>query len=139
MKRYMLSAVLALTSYTALADTAIQTAPVQPATQSAPKPFGLDDVTPAQLKEMAGIRQAYMEKMTAKRPTPETIKKDTTEWEAILKAPSFDEPKARAFLEKMDARQLEMELLQAKADNETYNVLTQKQKDEFEKRRQGNQ
>ncbi|MCG9702977.1 Spy/CpxP family protein refolding chaperone [Vibrio natriegens] len=134
MKCYMLSAVLALTSYAAWAETP-QTAPIQPAAQSAPKPFGLDDVTPEQLKAMADIRQMYMEKMSANRPTPETIRKDTAEWEVILKAPSFNEAKARAFLEKMDARQLEMEMLQAKADNETYNILTQKQKDELEKRR----
>ncbi|XEV12152.1 Spy/CpxP family protein refolding chaperone (plasmid) [Vibrio alginolyticus] len=133
MKRYILAAALALTSYTALADTP------QPASHSAPKPFGLDDVTQAQLKAMEGIRQTYMDKMTANRPTPESIQKDTAEWKAILKAPSFNETKARAFLEKMNARQLEMELLQAKADNETYHVLTQKQKDEFEKRRQAHQ
>ncbi|NNU14542.1 hypothetical protein HL669_23350, partial [Vibrio parahaemolyticus] len=108
-------------------------------TQQAPKPFGLDDISAAQLQEMANIRNQYMTQINAKQPAIEDIQKDTKEWETLLKASSFDEAKARVFLQKMANQQLEMELLQAKADNATYNVLTQKQKDELAKQSLTNQ
>lgn len=139
MKRYFFTLLLSLASYQALADSpdSLPTQPTQ--TQHAPKPFGLDDVSDNQLKEMANIRKQYMTQINAKQPAIEDMQKNTKEWEALLKASSFDETKARAFLQKMGNQQLEMELLQAKADNAIYNVLTQKQKDELVKRRQANQ
>ncbi len=134
MKRYFFTLLLSLASYQTLADTP-KDSPAKPVhTQQAPKPFGLDDISAAQLQEMANIRNQYMTQINAKQPAIEDIQKDTTGWEALLKAPSFDEAKARVLLQKMANQQLEMELLQAKADNATYNVLTQKQKDELAKR-----
>ncbi len=139
MKRYFFTLLLSLTSYQTLAD-APKDNPAQPVhTQQAPKPFGLDDISAAQLQEMANIRNQYMTQINAKQPAIEDIQKDTKEWETLLKASSFDEAKARVFLQKMANQQLEMELLQAKADNATYNVLTQKQKDELAKRSLTNQ
>ncbi len=85
---------------------------------------------------MANIQNQYMTQINAKQPAIEDIQKDTKEWETLLKASSFDEAKTRVFLQKMANQQLEMELLQAKADNATYNVLTQQQKDELAKRHQ---
>ncbi|MCG6461948.1 Spy/CpxP family protein refolding chaperone [Vibrio parahaemolyticus] len=138
MKRYFFTLLLSLANYQALADTP-NNLPTQPTqTQNAPKPFGLDDINDSQLKKMANIRKQYMTQMNAKQPAIEDIQKDTKEWETLLKAPSFDEAKARVFLQKMANQQLEIELLQAKADNATYNVLTQKQKDVLAKRRQEN-
>ncbi|EJG0649763.1 Spy/CpxP family protein refolding chaperone [Vibrio parahaemolyticus] len=139
MKRYFFALLLSLASYQTLAN-APKDNPAQPVqTQQAPKPFGLDDISAAQLQEMANIRNQYTTQINAKQPAIEDIQKDTKEWEALLKAPSFDEAKARVFLQKMANQQLEMELLQAKADNATYNVLTQKQKDELAKRHQASQ
>ncbi|WP_257971606.1 Spy/CpxP family protein refolding chaperone [Vibrio parahaemolyticus] len=139
MKRYFFTLLLSLASYQTLAD-APKDNPAQPVhTQQAPKPFGLDDISAAQLQEMANIRNQYMTQINAKQPAIEDIQKDTKEWETLLKASSFDEAKARVFLQKMANQQLEMELLQAKADNATYNVLTQKQKDELAKQSLTNQ
>ncbi|EIZ1552167.1 hypothetical protein ACM6XU_004674 [Vibrio parahaemolyticus] len=50
---------------------------------------------------MANIRNQYTTQINAKQPAIEDIQKDTKEWEALLKAPSFDEAKARVFLQKM--------------------------------------
>ncbi|TOJ64795.1 hypothetical protein CGI34_18430 [Vibrio parahaemolyticus] len=136
MKRYFFTLLLSLTSYQTLAD-APKDNPAQPVqTQQALKPFGLDDISAAQLQEMANIRNQYMTQINAKQPAIEDIQKDTKEWETLLKSSSFDEAKTRVFLQKMANQQLEMELLQAKADNATYNVLTQQQKDELAKRHQ---
>ncbi len=117
MKRYFFTLLLSLASYQTLAD-APKDSPAQPVqTQQAPKPFGLDDISAAQLQEMANIRNQYMTQINAKQPAIEDIQKDK-EWEALLKASSFDEAKTRVFLQKVANQQLEMELLQAKADKE---------------------
>ncbi|ELB2132588.1 periplasmic heavy metal sensor [Vibrio parahaemolyticus] len=139
MKRYFFTFLLSLASYQALADSP-DNLPTQPnQTLNAPKPFGLDDISDSQLKEMTNIRKQAMRQMKAKQPAIEDIQKESKEWEALLKASSFDEAKVRAFLQKMANQQLEMELLQAKAAHATYHVLTQKQKDELAERRQANQ
>ncbi|EJL6404738.1 periplasmic heavy metal sensor [Vibrio parahaemolyticus] len=139
MKRYFFTFLLLLASYQALADTP-NNLPTQPnQTLNAPKLFGLDDISDSQLKEMTNIRKQAMRQMKAKQPAIEDIQKESKEWEALLKASSFDETKARAFLQKMANQQLEMELLQAKADHAIYHVLTQKQKDKLAERRQANQ
>ncbi len=129
MKRYFFTLLLSLVSYQILAD-----APKSSPEQQAPKLFGLNDISAAQQQEIANIQNQYVTQIKAKQPAIEDIQKDTEEWEALLKAPSFDEEKARVFLQKMANQQLEMELLQAKADNATYNILTQKQKNELTKK-----
>ncbi len=128
MKRYLLSTILLLSSTNIFAESA----PPQPVAQ---KPFGLESITAEQQAKMEDI-QIKLNSEMADKQVIEADQESAKQFEKLVKASSFDEAKAKQLIQQENARLLDNQLTQLKAQHDIYNVLTDEQKATLEKRQQ---
>ncbi|ENQ8704181.1 Spy/CpxP family protein refolding chaperone [Vibrio harveyi] len=128
MKRYLLSTILLLSSANVFAESA----PVQPV---APKPFGLESMTAEQQAKIEDIQIKLSSELAGKQD-PKAAQESAKQFERLVKASSFDEAKAKQLIQQANAKQLDKQLAQLKAQHDIYNVLTDEQKATLEKRQQ---
>ncbi|WP_104024095.1 Spy/CpxP family protein refolding chaperone [Vibrio hyugaensis] len=128
MKRYLLSTILLLSSANVFAESA----PTQPV---APKPFGLESITAEQQAKIEEIQLNLSSTLTQEQ-SPQDIQESAKQFEKLVKAPSFDEAKAKVLLERANKKQVDIQIAKLKAQNDIYNVLTDDQKSTLEKRQQ---
>ena len=72
----------------------------------------------------------------AGKQDPKAAQESAKQFEKLVKASSFDEAKAKQLIQQANAKQLDKQLAQLKAQHDIYNVLTDEQKATLEKRQQ---
>jgi protein CpxP len=83
------------------------------------------DLTDAQKEQIKTIREAAA---TAAQPKHEALKPLQEQTRMLIEAPAFDEAAFRSLATQMSAIQVELQVIHARAENGTYNVLTAEQK-----------
>lgn len=83
------------------------------------------NLTDAQKTQIKNLREAAQ---TASKPYFEQIKPITGQMRQLIEAPTFDEAAARALAAKMSQLQIEVHIIQAKAEAAIYTLLTPEQK-----------
>lgn len=127
MKSLGLSALIALSSFSVLADHHVEDtskspakAVTLPASNTLFAFLGLSDELTQQLDAMP--QQLQQEKAKA--------------WQALTQASAFDEVKEKALSQEAAQQQSQAILIKAKSENAMYNVLTVEQKKQLEEKRQ---